>query len=231
LKHEIKSGILKGEANRSFEFVKNYKDLPNIKLIAIFDSLGKLMFYTGESSEIPVNLQYGHNILRYVPEKECYEILSPVEDGNRKIATVLVKINALAYRENITKANLLIFSLIAIAIILGFTVVISNFNRRVMKPISRVSGLMQDIARGVYNVQLDVSRSSEIYEFAESFNQMVKLLDEKEKRLEKQKFQFKLISEISRLGLDVKSVDDFFKNVASLIRNEFNFLNVIYYSI
>ncbi|MCX7761353.1 MAG: GAF domain-containing protein [Candidatus Kryptonium sp.] len=231
LKHEIKSGFVKGESDRIFELVKNYKDLPDIRLIAIFDSLGRLMFHTGESSEIPVNLQYKQNILRYVPEKECYEIFSPVEDGNRKIASVLVKIDAVTYRENITKANLLIFSLIAIAIILGFATVISSFNRRVVKPISRVSGLMQDIARGVYNVQIDVPRSSEIYDFAESFNQMVKLIDEKERRLEKQKFQFKLISEISRLGLDIKSLDDFFKNVASLIRNEFNFLNVLYYTV
>ncbi|CUS91497.1 HAMP domain-containing protein, partial [Candidatus Kryptonium thompsonii] len=133
-----------------------------------------------------------------------------VRGENGKSVGVMLKVDVTPYREGIARTNLLIFTIIALIVIFGFIMVVTTFTNRVIKPISRVSGLMQDVARGVYNVQLEVPRSSEIYEFAENFNQMVKLLDEKEGRLERQKSQFKIISEISRLGLDIKSVEEFF---------------------
>ena len=229
LKHEIEAHLVKGEVDNLFKFISSYKNFPDVKLIAIFDSAGNLMFYVGDRNEISLNLLRQPNVLRYNPDKKLYEIFSPVKGENGNVANILLKVEVVPYRERITKTNLLIFSVIAFIIILSFIGIVSSFNRRIIKPVSRVSGLMQDIARGVYNVQLEVPQSSEIHEFAENFNQMVKLLDEKERRLEKQKSQFKIISEISRLGLDIKSTDEFFKNVVELIRDEFNFLNVLYY--
>ncbi|MFN3135158.1 MAG: GAF domain-containing protein, partial [Candidatus Kryptonium sp.] len=232
LKHAVKSHLLNGEGEKFFEFIQGYKDFPGIKLVAVFDSLGNIVFDIGDRDEIPSRLSlFQADVLRYIPERRIYEAFSRVWNENGKSVGVMLKVDAMPYRESIARTNLLIFTLIALIVILGFIAVIATFSHRVIKPISKVSGLMQDIARGVYNVQLEVSPSSDIYEFAENFNQMVKLLDEKEGRLERQKSQFKVISEISRLGLDIKSVEEFFKNVVVLIRNEFNFLNVIYFTV
>lgn len=233
LSHEINAHLTQGEIEKVIEFTRSYGKFPDVKLIAIFDSAGKLLCLIGDSNEIPNGeiATYKSEMLRYIPEKRIYEKVKPVYSQNGKIGTVFLKIEAVPYLEKIGTTNLFIFTAIAILVALGFVVMLTAFNRRVLKPISNVSGLMQDIGRGIYNVQLEVPRSSEIYEFAENFNQMVKLLDEKERRLERQKSQFKTIYEISRLGLEIKSIDEFFKNVVSLIRNEFKFLNVLYFSV
>ncbi len=232
LKHAVKFHLLNGENEKFLEIVQDYKNLPGVKLIAILDSLGDVIFYVGDQAELPHELSsFQADVLQYIPERKIYEIFSWVGDDRGKIAGVVLKVEATLYRGSVSKTNLLVFTIIALVVILGFAVVITSFNRKVLKPISGVSGLMQDIARGVYNVQLKVPHSSDIYEFAENFNQMVRLLDEKEGRLERQKSQFKVISEISRLGLDIKSIDEFFKSIVTLIRNEFNFLNVIYFTI
>jgi len=204
LKHAIKSHLLNGESEKFFEFVQSYKDLPGVKLVAVFDSSGNIIFHMGDRGEIPSKLSlFQADILRYSPERKVYEVFSRVRGENGKSVGVMLKVDVTPYREGIARTNLLIFTIIALIVIFGFIMVVTTFTNRVIKPISRVSGLMQDVARGVYNVQLEVPRSSEIYEFAENFNQMVKLLDEKEGRLERQKSQFKIISEISRLGLDM----------------------------
>ena len=232
LKHAIKSHLLNGESEKFFEFVQSYKDLPGVKLVAVFDSSGNIIFHMGDRGEIPSKLSlFQADILRYSPERKVYEVFSRVRGENGKSVGVMLKVDVTPYREGIARTNLLIFTIIALIVIFGFIMVVTTFTNRVIKPISRVSGLMQDVARGVYNVQLEVPRSSEIYEFAENFNQMVKLLDEKEGRLERQKSQFKIISEISRLGLDIKSVEEFFKSVVVIIRSEFNFLNVTYFTV
>ncbi len=233
LTHEINAHLRRGEIEKLIEFTRNYEKFPDVKLIAIFDSAGELIYLTGNSKEFPNReiATYKSEMLKYIPEKKIYEKVKPVYSENGKIGTIYLKIEAIPYLEKVGTTNLLIFTAIAILVILGFIGMVTAFNRRVLKPISNVSGLMQDIGRGIYNVQLEVPSSSEIYEFAESFNQMVKLLDEKERRLERQKSQFKTIYEISRLGLDIKSIDEFFKNVTSLIRSEFKFLNVLYFSV
>ncbi len=232
LTHTIKYHLTRGEIEKVSEFIQSYKKFPDVKLISVFDSTGKVLCYIGEQMEIPDGaFLYQSEMLRYIPEKKIYEKVKPIYGENGKIGGIILKIEATPYLEKVKNTNLLIFTTIVILIVLGFLMILGAFNRRVLKPLTNVSGLMQDIGRGIYNVQLEAPKSSEIYDFAESFNQMVKLLDEKERRLERQKSQFKIIYEISRLGLEIKSIDEFFKNVVSLIRNEFKFLNVLYFSV
>jgi PAS domain S-box-containing protein len=227
LNREVQTYLAEGNRQKLTERISVYKKFPDVKLIAIIDSVGNVLCVLGDEKELKVNFKVNSKTLRYNPEKGIYEAFVPVSDLK---GLLLIKLGIHPYKEGARKTSILIFTIITVSVIFVFSLMTIAFRRRVIKPIERVSGLMQDIARGVYNVQLDVPKSSDIYNFAENFNQMVKLLDEKEKRLERQKSQFKLISEISRIGLEINSTEDFFKKVVSLIRDEFNFLNVSYFT-
>jgi PAS domain S-box-containing protein len=227
LNREVQTYLAEGNRQKLTERISVYKKFPDVKLIAIIDSVGNVLCVLGDEKELKVNFKVNSKTLRYNPEKGIYEAFVPVSDLK---GLLLIKLGIHPYKEGARKTSILIFTIITISVIFVFSLMTIAFRRRVIKPIERVSGLMQDIARGVYNVQLDVPKSSDIYNFAENFNQMVKLLDEKERRLERQKSQFKLISEISRIGLEINSTEDFFKKVVSLIRDEFNFLNVSYFT-
>lgn len=227
LNREIQTYL--GDLNKQklIEQISLYKKFPDIKLVAIVDSTGDVLCAIGDPEELQIDFKVNSKTLRYWSDKGIYEAFVPINDLK---GFLLIKLDTKPYKEDTRRASLLIFTIITILIFFGFSFMTLTFRRRVVKPIDRISGLMQDIARGIYNVQLEVPRSSDIYNFAESFNQMVKLLDEKERRLERQKSQFKLISEISRLGLEINSTEDFFRKVVSLIRDEFNFLNVSYFT-
>jgi PAS domain S-box-containing protein len=227
LNREVQTYLAEGNRQKLTEQISVYKKFPDVKLIAIIDSVGNVLCVLGDEKELKVNFKVNSKTLRYNPEKGIYEAFVPVSDLK---GLLLIKLGIHPYKEGARKTSILIFTIITVSVIFVFSLMTIAFRRRVIKPIERVSGLMQDIARGVYNVQLDVPKSSDIYNFAENFNQMVKLLDEKERRLERQKSQFKLISEISRIGLEINSTEDFFKKVVSLIRDEFNFLNVSYFT-
>jgi PAS domain S-box-containing protein len=227
LNREVQTYLAEGNRQNLTERISVYKKFPDVKLIAIIDSVGNVLCVLGDEKELKVNFKVNSKTLRYNPEKGIYEAFVPVSDLK---GLLLIKLGIHPYKEGARKTSILIFTIITVSVIFVFSLMTIAFRRRVIKPIERVSGLMQDIARGVYNVQLDVPKSSDIYNFAENFNQMVKLLDEKERRLERQKSQFKLISEISRIGLEINSTEDFFKKVVSLIRDEFNFLNVSYFT-
>jgi PAS domain S-box-containing protein len=227
LNREVQTYLTEGNRQKLTERISVYKKFPDVKLIAIIDSVGNVLCVLGDEKELKVNFKVNSKTLRYNPEKGIYEAFVPVSDLK---GLLLIKLGIHPYKEGARKTSILIFTIITVSVIFVFSLMTIGFRRRVIKPIERVSGLMQDIARGVYNVQLDVPKSSDIYNFAENFNQMVKLLDEKERRLERQKSQFKLISEISRIGLEINSTEDFFKKVVSLIRDEFNFLNVSYFT-
>jgi PAS domain S-box-containing protein len=227
LNREVQTYLAEGNRQKLTERISVYKKFPDVKLIAIIDSVGNVLCVLGDEKELNVSFKVNSKTLRYNPEKGIYEAFVPVSDLK---GLLLIKLGIHPYKEGARKTSILIFTVITVSVIFVFSLMTIAFRRRVIKPIERVSGLMQDIARGVYNVQLEVPKSSDIYNFAENFNQMVKLLDEKERRLERQKSQFKLISEISRIGLEINSTEDFFKKVVSLIRDEFNFLNVSYFT-
>jgi methyl-accepting chemotaxis protein len=216
LNREVQTYLAEGNRQKLTERISVYKKFPDVKLIAIIDSVGNVLCVLGDEKELKVNFKVNSKTLRYNPEKGIYEAFVPVSDLK---GLLLIKLGIHPYKEGARKTSILIFTIITVSVIFVFSLMTIAFRRRVIKPIERVSGLMQDIARGVYNVQLDVPKSSDIYNFAENFNQMVKLLDEKERRLERQKSQFKLISEISRIGLEINSTEDFFKKVVSLIRD------------
>ncbi len=227
LNREIQIYLIERDSQKLNERISFYKKSPDVKLIAIIDSARNVLCAVGDQRELQTDFKVKSKTLNYYPYKGIYEALIPINDLK---GLLLIKFDIHPYKKDVRRSSLLIFTIITISVLLGFSLMMISFKRRVIKPIERVSDLMQDIARGVYNVQLDVPKSSDIYNFAENFNQMVKLLDEKERRLERQKSQFKLISEISRLGLEINSSEDFFKRVVSLIRDEFNFLNVSYFT-
>ncbi len=230
LKREFKHHLDEDEGDRLVEILSEYGGLKGVKLVAVLDSLGEVLFYAGDVQEISKFKGSLCDTLVYIAGMGVYESISSVKSENGKLGWIVLKLKPEEYISAVKRTNLLIFSFVAVLMILGFVVIIAIYNQRIIKPVNQVSGFVQDIARGLYNIQINVPPSSSIYEFAENFNQMVKLVDEKEKRLEKQKSQFKLIFEISRLGLEVSSLDDFFKKVVALIRDEFKFLKVAYFT-
>lgn len=232
LERELKPYLLNGEKEKIGEILSHYKKFNGVKSIVVFDNAGAILFNSGDPVEIKFeNFPKQSKSIRYVAEKGIYEAISSVESEDKKIGWVALTFEPSRYVGVMKKVNLFIFSAIAVLIIIGFVGIVAILNHRIVEPISKVSEFVRDIARGVYNIQIEVPEHSSIRSFADNFNQMVRLIDEKERRLERQKSQFKLISEISRLGLEIKSVDEFFKKVVSLIRDEFGFLSVIYYAI
>ncbi len=232
LEREVKSCLVDGEEEKIGEILSHYKKFDGVKSIFVFDSVGVVLFYVGDPVEMRFeNLPKQTKQVRYVADKGIYEAISTVESERGKIGWIVLGFEPGPYVGMIKRVSLFVFSVIAVLIIIGFIGIVTIYNRRIVGPISKVSEFVRDIARGVYNIQIEVPEHSLIRSFADNFNQMVRLIDEKERRLEKQKSQFKLIFEISRLGLEIKSVDEFFKKVVSLVKDEFGFLNVIYYAL
>jgi PAS domain S-box-containing protein len=232
LERELKPYLLDGEKEKIGEILSYYKKFNGVKSIVVFDDVGKILLYSGDPVEVKFeNFRGQSKSIRHVAEKGVYEAILSVESENRKIGWVALTFEPGRYVGVMKKVNLFIFSAIAVLIIIGFIVTVTILNRRIVEPISKVSEFVRDIARGVYNIQIEVPKHSSIRSFADNFNQMVRLIEEKERRLERQKSQFKLISEISRLGLEIKSVDELFKKVVFLIRQEFGFLSVVYYAL
>ncbi len=232
LERDIKPCLVNRENEKIGEILSYYKKFNGVKSIVVFDSVGVALFYAGD----PVEMRFENFLkktkqVKYVTDKGIFEAISSIETEHKKIGWIALVFELGPYIGMTRRVNLFVFSVIAVMIIIVFIGIVTIYNRRIVEPISKVSEFVLDIARGVYNIQIEVPEHSLIRSFADNFNQMVRLIDVKERRLEKQKSQFKLIFEISRLGLEIKSVNEFFKKVVSLVKDEIGFLNVIYYAL
>lgn len=196
------------------EYVKKLGKQINTR-ITIVDSTGKVLADSEHDPRVMENhkqrpeLQPVFNEHRYgiserfstTVHKEMIYVAMPLFDSNHNfLGAIRVSIFRKEANELINRLNYEILQIAAIVIFISLIGVLI-FARTLTRPINQISSASRKVARGDFDVKINIKGHDEIYELAENFNNMTEKLKELFSEVTRQKDELNTIIKAIQDGL------------------------------